>query len=444
MRMNSTDRVKSESFDEYTLRMIESRSDNGFEYDELYELLLGEEYSVSVTEARKRLSGIKNFLTKKQTDTNDEVGKEIERLSEKESFEIKADGSHVLEKFVLACEEDRKSPSRIMEILGYDPLEWELTGSKTSRWNVSNGTGNPNHKVLYSLKCTVRPRKVKLSTTKIEDVINNLSLNIKGLKEYDYSEGDFMYEIPMMDVHFNKISDERIVGVLNNAETTEKDYISAVKYFLNKVKNMDIKLIVFPIGQDAYNSEMGGKTTGGTPQDNDLPDDLMFEKGTDMFFQAIELCRMVAPVLVQYVAGNHSANLAYHTVSSLKRAYSLANIQSVEFDILPKRKYVEFGKCLIGYTHSNKERNRIEKQNIMQNEQKEAWGRTVFREWHFGHEHHEEVSEIGNIKYRKISTITATDRWHYDSGFIGSLRMAQAFLWHKDMGLLDIYNCPII
>ena len=437
-------RKNTETLDDYTLRMIESRVENGFEYDELYETLLGEEYAVSPTESRKRTRGIRDYLLKKAKMSEVDVNKELARLSEKETFEMRSDNTQILQKFVLSCEEDLKSPDKIMEILGYDPLEFELISSKTSRWNVSSGTGNSNHKVLYALKATVKPRKIKVSSDKVIDVINSLTFDLNDIKNYEYMGGEFVLEIPMMDVHFNKVSDERITGNYSNSETIKTDFLSVIYYFLSKAQDKTIKEIIFPIGQDYFNSEASGTTTHGTPQDNDLPADLMFEEGTNLLFQAIELCRAVAPVKIDYVAGNHDTNIGYYAASSLKRAYELADIKGVEFDILPKRKYYEFGKCLIGYTHGNKERTRIEKENIMQVEAPEAWGRTKFREWHVGHEHHEEVRELGGIKYRKINSITANDNWHYESGYVGSLRMAQAFLWHKELGLLDIYNCPIL
>lgn len=432
----NTTKNRNETWDDYVWRMMEERSENSIEYDELYEILFNEQ--ISITEARKRLYGVKQSIIARR----DNDGSLPDNYLEKETFELKADGSHELVKFITACEEDMKSPDRIMEILGYDYLEWELVSSRHNRWNVySKADGK---QLLYSLRAVVKPRQVQISSEKITEIINSLEIKSKSLKSHSYSEGDFMLEIPMMDVHFNKVSDKRITGFHSDSETIKTEFLSVVKYFLEKAKGKNIEKIIFPIGQDYFNSEAGNMTTAGTPQDNDLPPDLMFEKGTDLLFQAIEMCRKIAPVFIPFVKGNHDTNIAYYACSSLNRMYKYSNVEGVEFDILPKRKYIEYGNCLIGYTHGNKERTRIEKENIMQNEAKEAWGRTCFREWHVGHEHHEEVKELGGIKYRKINSITANDNWHYESGYVGALRMAQAFLWHKNMGLLDIYNCPII
>lgn len=429
---------KNESWDDYVWRMMEERQENAIEYDELYELLFQEQ--ISNVEARKRLYGVKTNIIKRRENDNSIP----ENYMEKETFEMKSDGSHELQKFISACEEDMKSPERVMELLGYDYLEWELVSSRHNRWNVYSKVDGKQ--LLYSIRAVVRPRKLKLSTEKISEVINGLEFKLKKIKNIDYGkDGEYMLEIPMMDVHFNKYSEERITGADSNAKETAENFLGVIKDFLSRVGNKNISKIVFPIGQDYFNTDnMNNTTTAGTPQQNDLAHDEMFEYGTDLLFQGIELCRKKAPVLIQYVSGNHDSHIAYYAISSLKRAYELAGTNGLEFDILPKRKYVEFGKCLIGYTHGNKERNRIEKNNIMQVEMPEAWGRTKFREWHLGHLHHEDVKELGGIKYRKINSITSTDNWHYESGWIGSLRMAQAFLWHKEYGLLDIMNCPII
>lgn len=429
---------KSESWDDYVLRMIEHRQENNIEYDELYEILYNEQ--ISQTEARKRLYGVKANINKSM-----ENKYEIpETYLDKEEFSMNSDGSHELKKFVEACEEDLKTPSKLMEMLGYDPLEWELVSSRHNRWNVYSK--KDGRQVLYSVRAVVKPRKIQVTTELIKDTINKLDFNLKiKNKSYDYTDGKYLLEIPMMDVHFNKYSEKRIVGADSNSETTWGNYLGVIEDFLSRVKGKEISKIIFPIGQDFFNTDnKNNTTTNGTPQQNDLTHDLMFEKGVDMLYKAIEMCRVIAPIDIMYVAGNHDEHISYYATSSLKRAYDLAGISGITFDLEPKRKYFRFGNSLVGYTHGNKERKRLETENIMQNERRKDWGECMFFEFHLGHEHHEEVMEKGGIKYRKINSITANDNWHYESGYVGTLRMAQAFLWHNEMGLLEIYNSPIL
>ena len=107
------------------------------------------------------------------------------------------------------------------------------------------------------------------------------------------------------------------------------------------------------------------------------------------------------------------------------------------------RKYVEFGKCLIGFTHGDTERkNRIGK--LMPIEAREAWGRTLYHEVHAAHFHSEQaIKEENGIIVRHISSPTGTDNWHYEKGFVGAIKKTQSFIWDKELGLTDIIHTAI-
>jgi hypothetical protein len=79
----------------------------------------------------------------------------------------------------------------------------------------------------------------------------------------------------------------------------------------------------------------------------------------------------------------------------------------------------------------------------MQVEAPEAWGASIWREMHMGHLHTERTVTKNGIVFRRISAITATDAWHAEKGFIGSVRQAQAFIWHKKNGLQVIVNSNV-
>jgi hypothetical protein len=108
------------------------------------------------------------------------------------------------------------------------------------------------------------------------------------------------------------------------------------------------------------------------------------------------------------------------------------------------RKYVEWGNCLLGLTHGNEEKHG-DLRHIMSEEAREAWARTVFREWHLGHLHHKKethfqpLSEINGVMVRILSSLSATDAWHYLKGYL-PLRAAQAFLWDKQDGMIAQFN----
>ena len=94
------------------------------------------------------------------------------------------------------------------------------------------------------------------------------------------------------------------------------------------------------------------------------------------------------------------------------------------------RKYITYGKCLIGYSHGSEEGKRID---VLMQQECPTWSETLWREWHLGHLHSEHSREIGGIIVRNISSITSRDEWHTTSGY-QAIRKAQAFVWDKNSG----------
>jgi len=73
-----------------------------------------------------------------------------------------------------------------------------------------------------------------------------------------------------------------------------------------------------------------------------------------------------------------------------------------------------------------------------------AWSRTLFREWHLAHLHHERAIEENGILVRRLSTVAPSDAYEYEMGFIGAICRSQSFLWHRKRGLESIIFSTII
>jgi hypothetical protein len=39
------------------------------------------------------------------------------------------------------------------------------------------------------------------------------------------------------------------------------------------------------------------------------------------------------------------------------------------------------------------------------------------------------------VRVRLLSSLCREDAWHANSGYIGNIKQAEAFMWHKDEGL---------
>ena len=151
------------------------------------------------------------------------------------------------------------------------------------------------------------------------------------------------------------------------------------------------------------------------------------------------MCAEIAPVEVPIIGGNHDEERTFYLGELLSGLYS--NTDRVNIDNSAKmRKYVVYGKNLIGLTHGYHEKLK-ELKDIMAYEVPALWAASTYREWHTGDKHHKEdyvhkTQENNNgVVIRILRSLTTTDAWHYNKGYIGALRASEAFLWDKEQGL---------
>lgn len=254
-------------------------------------------------------------------------------------------------------------------------------------------------------------------------------------------KSNLMLEVPIVDLHLAKLAWEPETGENYDSKIAEKRFMEVVYDVVERSKGIEFEQIIFPIGSDYFNYDtIYGETTKGTAQSNDSRWQKMYLKGNELLIKAIDILKVLAPVKAFQVPGNHDFQTSFYAIVNL--ASYFRNDDDVIVDTNPKtRKYIEFGKNLIGYTHGDKEKKRIF--GNMQVEASEAWGRTLYREWHTGHLHSEQVKEEHGVKVRSLSSVTATDSWHSESGYVGAIATNQSFVWDKQRGLRDIWYTTV-
>jgi hypothetical protein len=285
-------------------------------------------------------------------------------------------------------------------------------------------------------------RKKDYVIEKIHDLVSNHFIEFAKVYEtpkvilLPKVNSGLMYELPIVDLHFGKLAWQPETGENYDYKIAEKRFMYAIYDAVEQIKDMKLEKILFPIGNDFFNFDnVNGTTTKGTPQTNDLRWQKMYTKGNEVLIRAIDILSQYAPVDVLEVPGNHDEVSMFHAIINI--ASWFRNNENVTVDTSPKkRKYREFGKCLIGFTHMDKERKRIE--GNMQVEVPQAWGRSKYREWHGGHLHSEQARELNGIKIRNLTSVTATDAWHYESGYVGAIAVNQSFIWDKEKGLKNV------
>jgi hypothetical protein len=316
------------------------------------------------------------------------------------------------------------------------------------------------------VESTLERRKEKYFLKLQETEINDLRKEVAKYREKDYAIGkidsmvqkhieDFakgyegpvallripeqtgkMLEVSVVDLHLGKLAWEPETGENYDSKIAVKRFMSVIHDVAERTKGMEFEKVILPLGNDFFNfDDIEGATTNGTPQDNDSRWQKLFDCGIEVLIRAIDILATIAPVEAFCVPGNHDFTTSYYAVKTISAWFR--NNQNVTVNTNPRsRKYIEFGNNLIGFTHTDKEKKRIF--GCMQIEAREAWGRTLYHEWHGAHLHSEQVKEDMGVIVRNLSSVTGMDAWHSESGYVGAIAKSQSFIWDKTNGLENI------
>lgn len=439
-------RKEGESLFQYKVRLIDMKMNGqiNISWEDIRELV-GENCSPS--NFRKKAYGIFEYHNNlkngkiKDIDNNDSglEAEDIERLKYKESTEILSDGKYKSDKLLKMNEEQSKDADYLLEAHGFDKNEWELINAKNNIWNVYSKKDGVQQ--LYSSRITVKPRVKELTFEEIKADIQDLMANYKAPKfePTRYDKNGKLLELNISDLHLNKLGYK---DGEYDSELAEKAFFFIINDTLAKTSHLKFEKILFIWSHDFFNIDnLVKSTTRGTPQDTTQRFADMYKQGKRMLITAIDLLRQIAPVETIQVGANHD-RLTSYTMSEVLEAY-YRNDKNVKIDTDPlSRKYIKFGKCLIGFSHGDKEKKRLSK--IMPIEARKEWGETLYAEMHCAHLHSEKVvDEENGVIIRHLSSPSGTDNWHYESGYVGAVRKCQSFVWDREHGLEMIIHSVI-
>jgi hypothetical protein len=246
-----------------------------------------------------------------------------------------------------------------------------------------------------------------------------------------------LLEIAPVDLHVGKYAWAEEAGSDYDITIAEKVYTSAITDILNRASLYTLELIALIVGNDLLQTDnLAGTTTAGTYVDTDSRYIKSFRRARAINSWAIRECAKVAPVKVIVVPGNHDSLTAFHIGEVLEAEFDAD--PRVEIDNAPKRrKYLRYGKTLLGWTHGNEEKH-TDLPLIMAQECPEEWALTEHREFHTGHLHKMRETRFtagdsfNGVRVRVIPSLCAPDAWHYMKGFVKERRACEAYLWNYE------------
>ena len=204
-------------------------------------------------------------------------------------------------------------------------------------------------------------------------------------------------------------------------------------YLLRTAPRSRERLVVF-LGDVFHYDTPGGATTGGTVLDRDSRHHKMLHVGTGVCARIVRASAQTALTRVLVVPGNHDEILSAALHCVLSAEFRMDERVTIHPGAT-KRQYLEWGGNLLGFDHGDKSKKSLPK--AMQTEQREAWGRTQYAEWHTGHLHQEMTLTDGPVVVRTHRSVTPPDQWHADNTFIGAARGMQAYTYHVRGGVVS-------
>ena len=352
-------------------------------------------------------------------------------------------------------DESIESLDDLVRVCKIDTTKYNVDNYEIKSYNawIKNKDKDIEKKQLYSVRANLKLKKLDtelpLQKQAILDEIKKYSIvppktySTKGLYTQTQLNRHTALEINIPDLHIGKLAWAPETGDNYDIDIACQRYKDAIYDIISRVPTSTLEKIILPIGNDMLQVDnKAHTTTSGTHVSTDSRFAKMFLVAKNLLIETIDYLSDIAPVDVVVIPGNHD-NATMFTLGEVISAW-YHNNPSVTVDNGPtQRKYYTFGQNLIMWTHGNNE-----KLNdlgiICATEQPKMWADTKYRRCHIGHLHHSkqvkytDVQEFPGFTVKIINSLSSNDAWHNEKGFI-SLKSAEAFLYHRDRGLLANY-----
>lgn len=343
-----------------------------------------------------------------------------------------------------------KSLEDLINVCKIDLDEWEIERHVVNKWEVGskNDEGIIVTEPLFQIKAFLKKKSLIFNREQfrvdlLED-LKDIAPVQKSLHKSTKAHAEpCLLEICAFDLHWGKLAWAEETGDNYDTKIARERFFGAIDTLIARASSFDIDRVVFPIGNDFFNSDYAhpySRTTKGTPQEEDLRWQKTFREGRKLLVEGIDKLRAIAPVDVVVVPGNHDYERSFYLGDSLEGWYN--NVDDVTINNLASaRKYYQYGQCLIGYTHGDNEKV-ADLPMLMAVECPNEWATSNYREFHLGHFHskkeikYQSSKETAGVVLRWMRSLSGTDSWHAKKGYKGAIQSAEAFVWSQNEGVV--------
>lgn len=266
--------------------------------------------------------------------------------------------------------------------------------------------------------------------------------------------GDHLLVADPADVHFGKLSVLEETGEEYDLEIAEKRFNEGIDSLIEKARVFDIHSSVLVVGNDILHIDTPKRTTtAGTPQDTDGMWWQAYNVAKRCYVQAVEKLLVFGDVKLLFCPSNHDFMSGFMLTDAVVSWFSKNKNVSAHVS-MSHRKYIKYGKNLIGFTHGDGSKI-VDLPNLMMTEARGT--EYSFGYWLIHHGHHKDrrsksagqkmekieedkllITEIQtgmridpqqSISIEMIRTPSSADRWHDTNGY-KNVQAIEVFLFH--------------
>lgn len=417
--------------------MVEKRSNPELEWQDLTDIR-ADYLGVAETRdtVRKGAKIINEYIDAGWSLTAPSEATQEEDVTDKASFESKADGTCVSDRLIELCEGQELTPEILLQAHRLSPKEWKVVAYRNNYWHSRVKDGE--RLVMYQSRLSVKPyAEDEVSPASIKEWFEQFEPRPIQYSRItpEYGSGNNCLLLPVVDLHYNLLATKFITGNEYNCQIARDRFLSVIDDVIARACGRPLSKIFFPIGNDLFNANgISGATFKGTPQTNEKH---IFEAYTELFqlmVFAITKLSALAPVDVVYIPSNHDKEVTFYFVHNLHTQFKNSEGR-VSIDYSPiGNKYRKFGNTVMMFAHDAK----MDKMgNLILDEAGDMLYGAKYIDAYLAHLHSETVRQDRNVTIRRLPTFSGKSAWTVENNY-GSNSLCQSFIINDERNVTDI------
>lgn len=319
-----------------------------------------------------------------------------------------------------------RNAEELMSVLGLDPKHYRIKGGHASSWGKVG-----DQKISTRAEFTLREYDF-LKDTDRDGFIEEMKTHAPSYDVPTYTLPDAsgnLLEIMVPDLHIGKLAPGYTL------QRARERFVNAIRSIVTRAAIDGVQRIVMVFNGDTQHTDHKSTTESGTVVEAHPDPTEVFRQTRAMLVEAIELARVIAPVKVLVLPGNHDFEKSYYLADSLYAWFHRDD--AVEVVNNPAtREYIEHGVVLLGFTHGKDES--YKKLPMLMMRENKTDDKKVFQ-FHVGHEHHLQLKELQGVVIRWFRSPSENDAWHERKGY-GAGKDLVGILWNDERGKRHEYT----